>query len=261
MSRRLNVPKHVDLSGPDGIIRTLLGTAFGPTDRDVQVSIGPSGVGDPCDYCVAKLMAGRLTGAPPPDQGSLATWIGTAIHKYLELRLTGESAPKHLEPLKLVAERKVLCGYIEGYGEIYGSTDVYTPLEGGGIIDWKGTKRELIKKYKLHGVPTTYGYQRATYGKGFVDAGEPVSWVANVFIPRDGWRFSDCWWDIQPFNYNDAVDALKRAEIIWNDYVVPGNIEELGSDDDCWNCNMSEYMKLNQEGVVILTNGEGQGTD
>jgi len=244
------------VSGPDRAIRRLLGAAFGPTRRDRQVAIGPSGVGDPCDYCVARLMAARLTGAVSSDGGSLATWIGSAIHEYLEHRLTGPDAPPELADMGLIAEEHgVVCGYIEGYGEIKGSPDLYVTLDNL-LIDWKGTKKDKIKKYKLHGVPMVYDYQKHLYAKGENDNGRKVEWVANVFIPRDGFSYNDCWWDITPYDPQAALNALRRAEVIWNDYVVPGEIEELASDDDCWTCNMSEFMKLNQEGLVILNNGE-----
>ena len=240
------------------LIQKLLNTAFGPSTRDKQLSIGPSGIGDPCDYCVAQLMAQRITGKHVDDRGSLATWIGTAIHLLLQELLTGPNADPSLRPLELIAENKILCGEIEGYGEIRGTTDLFIP--GYGIVvDWKGTKKDLIKKYKLHGTDTAYSYQRDIYGKGYADAGYDVRYVANVFIPRDGWRFSDCWIDIAPFVYKNAEDALHRAEVIWNDYVVPGQIDELASDDDCWNCTMSQYMQWNNESEVIVSGHEVEG--
>lgn len=241
--------RAVDVSEPLSIIDRLLVAAFSPTRRDRQAVVGPSGVGDPCDHCLAVLLSHKLTGGSSGN-GNLATWIGTAMHEYLEKLL-----PDHpdLSGMGLIAEQKIFCGEIEGYGPVYGSPDLFV-TEGGVLIDWKSSTKKRIASYKLHGQPTVYNYQGDTYGDGLTLAGHRVNWVVNVFIPRDGSKFSDVWSNPRPFVPGGSKAAFDRASTIYNEFVVPGRIDELGSDDDCFQCNVAPYLQQTRK--LVFNNGE-----
>lgn len=209
-------------------IDELLEKIFAPTERDSQTLIGPSGLGNPCDVCLALELAVTLGHEQPDPGANLPTWIGTAMHSYIEMRLAQET--------NLLLEHRVTVGEIAGYGTIKGTADVYH-RDVQLIVDWKGSSKAKIRGYKFGGIPTNHEYQRALYGLGARNAGLEVELVANVYIPRDGFRLSEVWYDVKPYDEGLAHAALQRAETIWTEYVLPNRIDLLGSDDDCFACN------------------------
>src|SRR5665647_828476 len=90
-----------------------------PTDRDKQVSIGASNASNPCTRCLAD----DLLGIPQQQSGAfMGAVIGTAIHNLLEKRVE----KMHSE---WMPEQRVSIGYLEGYGEVKSTTDLYIPSE------------------------------------------------------------------------------------------------------------------------------------
>lgn len=212
-----------------------------PGDRSHQIKIGPSGLGDPCDRCVALQMNHRLHPEQfVPSRGSLPTWIGTAIHFFLENTLVGrqwDAVGTHRELSNLY------IGTIPGYGKIKGTTDVYSE-EFATAVDYKGSKMAKVRSYKFSGIPQTHEYQRQMYGRGIERLGLPIKYVANLYIPRDGFGFDDMWFDIAEYDPDKADRAIARATTIYQDYVVPGRIDELGSDEDCFTCTSMPSSRL-----------------
>lgn len=234
MARVSRVKQAPDVTQAEDLLRMMTGTIAQPSDRSYQVKIGPSGLGDPCDYCVAATMAQQLDPTrATPSKGNLAAWNGTAIHKYLELLFIGEK----WDAIGFRREMpKLYIGTIPGYGKIVGTADAYGE-EHETVVDYKTSTLAKIRGYKTKGIPQSHDYQRDMYGRGTELKGLPVKYVANLYIPRDGFNFSDMWYDIALYDPNKADRAITRATTIFNDYVLADKIDELGVDDSCFPCN------------------------
>lgn len=191
-----------------------------PSDRDKQRRVGPSGLGDACPLCLAKALAGESD----ERSFSMYPWLGTAVHYYLE---------DHVFP-DAEHELKLYCGDVPGYGKIYGTTDLYWDKTVG---DWKIVGLKRIKSFRVNGPPQNYRYQAMIYAKGAELSGREVEDIAIVFIPRDSGNPQDIWVYEEPYQPEMADAALERAGVLYNDFVLTGKIDELPSDDDCFNCN------------------------
>src|SRR5690606_15572867 len=91
----------------------------------------------------------------------------------------------------------------------------------------------------------TYDCQRQLYGRGKELQGKPIKYVVNLYIPRDGSSFDDIWASYALYDPDLAERALRRATTIWQEYVVTGKIDELGSDDDCFQCTRFDSVPAN----------------
>lgn len=223
-----------DLTPAIDYINMVIADIAQPDDRSKQVKIGPSGLGDPCDHCVAEQMARQLHPEKyVPDEPNLRALTGTAWHLFLEKRFVGPKwdAIGHHREMK-----KLKVGSIEDYGEIVGTADAYSE-EYATVLDWKTASKANIQKYKRNGLSQTYEYQRHIYGRGVQNAGLPIKFVGNVFIPPDGYFLSDIWYDVVEYDPTKADRALARASVIFHDYVLTDKIDDLGSDEDCFTCN------------------------
>lgn len=203
-----------------------------PTERDEQTKIGPSSIGDPCDYCVAhKLLAHKQK----QNKYWLGAVLGTSMHALLEDRAnnadTDESRFGGLRGG--FTEGKVVIGNLEGYGIIKGSIDLYIDNR---IIDYKSSKRDKVARYKLDGVPNQYIIQQSLYAWGLTKEGYDVRRLALAFVNRDGVGDSDVW--VYSWDYDEqvAVDAWARLEKIWNFIQDGGDVETLESDAHCYYC-------------------------
>lgn len=112
------------------------------TDRDKQVTIGPSELGG-CPYCLAQRMYLKLH--PKNNLATLnpywmGSWIGTAVHEHMEsIEKDNNLNASHysLKPLEdALIETKVDIFEVPGYGWIRGSIDLL--LTDLRIVDWKG---------------------------------------------------------------------------------------------------------------------------
>lgn len=223
----------VDDKQPRELWKTLKDYVFAPDSRSQQVKIGPSGIGDPCDKCVADTMSLMLPGkVHTPSPGGLKAFFGTGFHLLMQERVT-EFAMGQKTRLKILAESQFDIAEIPGYGTIRGTTDC---LFDTTVFDWKTSDRPKIGKYRLKGVPNNYRYQAHMYGLGATLAGHTVEWVSLVFFPRDSNDTRDIWQHVEPFNPEMARRAIARAATIWDDFVLAGRTNELDSDLDCWRC-------------------------
>ena len=245
MAIELSVP-GVNDAEPRELWEWLKAQIMAPDSRSRQTKVGPSDIGDACDRCLAYKMALRLPGAQPKrDEGGLKAFFGTGLHRVMEERLQ-EVAMGEKTGLKILSESKFDIGEIPGYGIIRGTTDalLYT-----SIFDWKTTDRPKLAKYRTKGVPQNYRYQMHMYGLGAHLAGHTVEWCNLIFFPRDSNDWRDIWQYVEPFNPDMARRAMRRAETIWNDWVLTGRMAELASADDCWTCRKTGgHMEITFEG-------------
>lgn len=190
------------------------------TERDKQVRVGPSSVGNPCPKCLGRELAGVKD-----YEFSLYPWLGTAMHSYLEQSTFPEA--QH--------ELRVEVGEIPGYGPIKGSIDLYMD---GIVGDWKLVNSKRIKTFRVKGPPDLYRYQTQLYARGCELAGLPVDSVAIIFIPRDSGDVRDIWVHEEDYQPEMAEAALERAGRVF-EIVQTDGWESLPSHDDCWTCNSS----------------------
>lgn len=222
-------------------IKSIIST---PTVRDKQIKIGPSALGSDCAYCVAKTMEASLRGTDGPTQSfSLLPWIGTAVHFYLEHIL--EQHSKYV----LKQEFKAFVGEIKGwgdhpdYGGIFGNIDLYSEMHAS-VLDFKIVGKSTRDKFRRQGIGNAYTYQGQLYAHAVAALGLPVRQVGVLAIPRDSMQLSDVKLYFDDYKPEMAERALARAEKIWNEYVIPGQIDELATDPDCWNYHPNERFEI-----------------
>lgn len=207
------------------------------TQRDRQSKIGPSGIGNPCDYCLATQLLGQ--GQYVDSPWWLGARVGTAVHALLEHEVNKHTA-RPLSPEFNVlqdanAEQRLFVYRLPGYGDIYGNSDLR--LTTDNLIDWKTSKKDTIKKYKLDGVPDQYVIQQMLYAYAWnlIEPGA-VQRCSLVFIARDGAGDADVW--VHSFDYDEqvALDALNRLRVLWEWLQSGGDPDTLESHEDCFVC-------------------------
>ena len=227
------------------------------TARDKQRLIGPSSLGTPCDYCLAR---GMLEGASEEDVEPedrpywLGAVLGTATHMLLETRT----------PEGMSAERRVTIGEIPGYGVVTGSSDLYVP-KWHEIVDWKTTNREKLKNLKLafdtkysvydpeplvraRFVAKKYIGQIMSYGRGWVLDGYRVDKVGFSFICRDGLTDNDVWCKELSYDPAYADQVWARANKIWQSLEAGRTLESFLSKTGCYSCmTTSEPRKFSKK--------------
>ncbi len=211
----------------------ILNLMMKPSKRDLQVQIGPSNIGDPCDRCLAMAMAGKLPDGPRAAKGrfNLLAWQGTAVHTRFQDTVEEAEWPG------VHTERKVSIGKVKGYGKVSGSIDIYSE-NAAAPLDYKVRYKAVIRKYKALGKPPVEMLRQVSlYGYGCEREGLPVREFGLILIPRDSMDPRDIWVYTQPYERRIAKEAIERAERIWRDYVVTGRIDLLRSHRECFNCN------------------------
>lgn len=189
--------------------------------RSLQRTIGPSEIGTDCDHCLAAKLAGWEKTEPGIPW---ATTVGTAVHELLEKffnqhleQKIGSAPPGEGVPLDAVrywTERKTMVGTIGGQ-QIWGSTDLLD-LVTGSTVDWKLVGKSSLDNYRRKGPSSVYRVQAHLYAKGWNDAGVPIERVSICFLPRTTVRFSDRHWWAEPYQPKVAIDALDRANRIYD---------------------------------------------
>lgn len=172
--------------------------------RNLQLNLGPSELGDPCDRAmIAKLM--HLPKLPEPP--NWRAYVGTCMHNGMET-IFGSSFMNQADPPRFLLEQKVTVGRI-GDWDLTGSCDLFDTLTGC-VWDWKSkspTQHGLARK---HGMGTKYRVQFHAYGMGMVNAGYNVRHVGGIFMLRDG-ELASTFPLYEPYNPMIVYAALGRA--------------------------------------------------
>lgn len=201
------------------------------SERDKQVKVGPSDIGDPCDACLAaKFKASGEEREFKHDEYqrkfSLKAWIGTAVHEKLEADFVLPEVQR---------ERKYDIWEIPGYGMVRGGIDDF--YEDLGVWwDYKTIDMSKLRKVKLDGVPESHSRQQMLYGYGLRQAGYNVRASVIVYIPRDSNSIKNIHTVISPYNHEWALETMARAERIW-EQVSSSGVTEFESHPDCYPCN------------------------
>jgi hypothetical protein len=210
-----------------------------PSERDRQTLIGPSEIGNSCDYCVARRLM-ESKGHPRKDVGQywLGARIGTAIHEALQIEgeKHAQSGKGRFKALRgAVLEKRFPLTVIEGYGEINLKPDLVL-VNDAVLVDYKTTSKAKLAHYKLDGVPRQYIIQQNLYAFGLRRNGIDIQRIALVFINRDGTQDSDV--NVLSFEVDEeiAVKALDRLQKIWDDLTNGKTPDDFESDEDCYYC-------------------------
>ncbi len=215
-----------------------------PSQRDEQVKIGPSDMGNPCARCIAFKMAGT----PIPDRETLFGWNGTSMHLHLEHRI--EAIQRRLEITQGIAyakqffegaltEVRVPICEIPGYGMIDGSIDLLTKTL---VVDWKSISVAKLNKWKAElakgKVPDglqKHVSQVTMYIGAARRLGYNVETGVLAFLPRDATTPDDYW--TYPVRYSEANEqqTVARVTNIWQ-WVKAGRHAEIAADPGCWTC-------------------------
>lgn len=212
-----------------------------PSKRDLQVKIGPSNLGDPCDRCLGFALSGMLPDGPraPKEPFNLMSWTGTACHQRWERDVSAERWAG------IKQETKVHCGTIKGYGLVSGSADLYSKPHRT-LFDMKNKNKAAIKYWMANGIAQMVRVQIQTYGRGIERAGLPIEEVGIFAVPRDSMSINDVWVYTEPYDPSVSKNAFKRAEKIWKE-VQAGRFELLKTHPDCYKCN-----KFKREGITFV---------
>lgn len=176
--------------------------------RSQQVRIGPSEVGNPCDLCLGRKLAGV------PELPGPAAWIptvGTAVHAWLEETFVVLNRDHPAGHIRYLLEQTVSVGEIDGT-EITGHCDMYDRLNAI-VVDWKTVGPHRLKAYRAHGPGPTYRAQAHLYARGWTRRGLPVDHVAIAFLPRNE-ELHRAWFWSEPYDESIALDALARADAL-----------------------------------------------
>lgn len=202
-------------------------TAIKSQPRTLQLAIGPSEIGTPCDHC----LSAKIVGWPKREEVAWLPFVGTALHAMLEGIFQRDS--------RWLAETRVNVGRIMDK-EIWGTADLFD-TQTGTVVDTKVVGATTLKSAK-GGASDVYKVQTALYGLGFVRAGYAVNNVAIAYLPRNAVSLSQAVWWEEPFDPIVAADALERANNLAAAVLaLPEDkradyISNLPRAKGCWDC-------------------------
>lgn len=221
--------------------------------RSLQVEMGPSDLGHPCD----RWMSHKLRGTPEVNSRH-TPWlptIGTAIHAWLQDAFIRDqfAAVRAGQPPRWLLEERVTVGTVSGV-EISGSCDLYDTLTAT-VVDWKTCGKTRLDKYRRHGPDPDYRVQAHAYGRGWQRRGYPIDTVAIAFLPRNAELDQTVWWS-EPYDEKVAVAALARAEVIGMTNIALGKAAPAAMATTNHNCGYCGYFQLNATDLAISCPGD-----
>jgi len=176
--------------------------------RSMQVRLGPSELGTPCQQQIAR----KLAGAPrrPVTAPAWAPFQGTAVHAEMEQVVAFWNA--QLGRTRWLAEDDLhIDDEIRGHGDAY-------DCDHDMVVDWKHVGTTALSKLRAarragkppaEQVSPEYRVQGHLYGLGHERKGRPVKFVRLVLLARS-WQFSDSDEWTEPYQPEIAFRALDR---------------------------------------------------
>lgn len=161
----------------------------------------------------------KLAGVPPSDPAlaydteARQALIGTWIHeKYLPY-FAAELADGEVEmPVRLevpIVDR--VSGEFLGNHRVDGTTDLYTSVMGGGVIDLKTLGAYLLGGIEHDGVREEHRVQVRGYATALRQFGFPVAWVAWLYMDRAN---GDVAIHIEPFDEEAELALEERVRYL-----------------------------------------------
>lgn len=201
--------------------------------RTLQKTIGPSGIGTECFHCLGCMLAQEPKLETVEDRW--LTYIGKAVHEQLAAAAMYDN--NKLATPRWLVEHRVRPGLI-GSVPLEGNADLFD-LDENRVIDWKIVGDNTLAKVRQGRVEPTYLKQIDTYGLGFEHAGYDVKNTTIMFLPRNRFRLREGIAVHRPYDRENALAALKRANDIHilllthgADYVLP----RLKRAPGCYDC-------------------------
>lgn len=203
--------------------------------RNLQIHLGPSEIGSPCD----RQVVGKLAGIPETNHVAdpWASVVGTAVHAWLA---DAFSADNLRHGLRWVPEQRVIP-----HPDHSGTADLYDGLEQA-VVDHKILgPTSMAKVQRPAGPPQRYRLQLKMYGKGYRHMGLPVKRVVLAAYPRTKHTLDELyvWEELSSPNDDDELDELFKLTAIRKalaDEVRAGralnSIPDSPSDDECFFC-------------------------
>jgi len=203
--------------------------------RNLQVHLGPSELGSPCD----RQVVGKMAGEPATNHvvDPWASVIGTAVHAWLADAFAADNA-RH--GIRWVPEQRV-----SPHPDHPGTADLYDAVEQA-VVDHKilGVTT-MAKVMSPDGPPMRYQIQLKLYGKGYRVLGLPVRRVALAAYPRTSHTLDGLYvWESEAQPSDDAlIDEVFKLTAIRKDMaqqVMNGRplstVPVTPSDDECFFC-------------------------
>lgn len=199
-------------------------------ERNMQVELGPSEIGNPCTRCLAR----KILRIPLETHGD--PWcavIGVATHAWLDEAAgyaNGVANEKRWFPeVRVHPDQRLLPK--GGKADLY-AADRFT------VIDHKVVSRDKILHYKANGPGPQYRNQIHLYGKGYADAGHRVDHVAIAFWHRGG-SLRDLYVWTEPYDQAVADACLARYETLRGLCAAHGEalLSHLPTHPGCYDCD------------------------
>jgi hypothetical protein len=182
--------------------------------RTVQVALGPSELGTPCDQQVArKLVAAGYV--PAAQEPAWAPYQGSAVHVAMDDTVAFWNASLGRQRFLGVKE----LGRLHIGPGVTGELDAYD-TDHDMVIDWKHVGDTALKELRAarkKGLPIPehvkqeYRVQAHLYGLGMRLRGYQVKYVRLVLLARS-WKFDDSEEWTEPYNEGLALAALARYD-------------------------------------------------
>lgn len=186
--------------------------------RNLQISLGPSSAGDPCDRKLVGLMTGIASGATADSNPWLAM-VGTAVHAMLAdmLEMKNDISDGSFTPRDWLIEQKL---DIHPPSVPEGSVDWFH-IPSGTVGDWKIVGKSTLDSVKQGGPSEMYRIQAHIYGYGIAQLGYQVNKIMICFLPRNASPqmgfLQEAEWFEEDWDLDIAVNALKRVDKLHQD--------------------------------------------
>ena len=196
-------------------VPALIKQAAAAAPRSQQIDMGPSEAGEEC----VRRLAYKIADWHKPDGRYHDPWAavqGVAVHAWLAEVFRAEN--ERLGRERYLVEQRVEpvtpaeVGQLGLPGNLAGSCDLFD-RDTGLVTDWKLTSPERLRHYAAHGPGRKYRTQAHLYGRGLVNAGERVTDVSIVFLPRAVFLDGLHVWS-QPYDPAVAEAAFRRLAAI-----------------------------------------------
>lgn len=218
-------------------LREIVSNYANNTERNLQVHLGPSEIGTPCD----RQVIGKLVGFPTTNHVSdpWPSFMGTAGHAAMELVFGRQNEREGWE--RFFTERKVTP-----HEDHRGTSDLY---DGKYLVvdDHKFLGESAMAKLRSpEGPPIKYQFQLKLYARGYRNLGYRVDRIAIIGWPRTGSSLDGMYvWDhvLTPAD-DEQIDQL-FARMAWRQDIAAriragqmylNQVPAVPDEDDCYFC-------------------------
>lgn len=218
--------------------------------RTLQLHLGPSELGTPCD----RQVAGKMAGLPHVNKVS-DPWpsvLGTAAHDWLANAFTADNDFRGFQ--RWLAEQKVYPN-----ADHPGTADLYDAQELA-VVDHKVLGPTTMAPIVKNGPPRKYFVQLLLYGLGYLNRGLAVRRVVLVAYPRTKASLDELYvWEHEIQPEQDAAlleevfaDIARRKEYalaLHNGQIGLDDIPSAPEDHECHFCLAGDTEVVTKQGI------------